>query len=96
MEELSEKQKQLRAEVTWSLVEKFNEEMVAKGVTLGELVTIVSFLVVMNADDVFKQNKKDVTYFIEKVHESMLDLNSSHFDTLKSFSHEKDNSVAEP
>lgn len=91
MGELSEKQKQLREEVTWSLVEKFSDEMIAQGVTLAELMRIVTFMVVMNADNVFNQNEKDVSVFIEKVHKSMLELCRFRFDSLKSKSHEKNN-----
>lgn len=95
MEELSEKTKLIREQDTWSLVEKFNEEMVAKRVTLAELKKIVTFMVVMNADNVFNQNEKDVSDFIEKVHESMLELSRFHFDYLKSSSHEKNNTSIE-
>ena len=95
MEELSEKAKELRSQVTWSLVEKFTEEMISKGVNLAELKKIVSFLVVMNADNVLKRDEKDILNFIENVHKSMLDLCRLHFDTLKFFSHEKDNTCIE-
>lgn len=95
MEELSEKAKELRSQVTWSLVEKFTKEMIAKGVTLAELKKIVSFLVVMNADNVLKRDEKDILNFIENVHKSMLDLCHLHFDTLKFFSHEKNNTCIE-
>lgn len=44
MEELSEKAKELRSQVTWSLVEKFTEEMISKGVTLAELKEDCIFL----------------------------------------------------
>lgn len=95
MEELSEKAKELRNQVTWSLIEKFTEEMITKGVTLAELKKIVSFLVVMNADNVLKRDEKDILNFIENVHKDMLDLCRLHFDTLKSLSHEKNNTGIE-
>ena len=95
MEELSEKAKELRSQVTWSLVEKFTEEMISKGVTLAELKKIVSFLVVMNADNALKRDEKDILNFIENVHKSMLDLCRLRFDTLKFLSHEKNNTGVE-
>ena len=95
MEELSEKKKQLRDQVTWSLVEKFTEEMISKGVNLAELKKIVTFLVVMNSVNVLDKNEKDVLEYIDKVHKSMLDLYHMHFVDLKSFNHEKDNTSVE-
>ena len=91
MEELSEKQKQLRSKVTWSLVEKFTEEMIAKGVNLGELKQIVTFLVVMNSVNTLKGDDKKVLSYIEKVYNSMLELHHLHFYIQKPFSHEKNN-----
>lgn len=95
MEELNEKQKQIRDQVTWSLVEKFTEEMISKGVTLAELKKIVTFLIVMNSCNVLDENDKDVLEYIEKVHQSMLDLHHFHFVDSKSFSHEKNNTSVE-
>lgn len=95
MEELIEKSKQSRTEVTWSLVWKFTEEMISKRVTLGELKQIVSFLVVMNADTVLQRDEKNMKKYIEKVHKSMLDLCRLHFDTLKLYSHEENNTCIE-
>ena len=95
MEELSEKQKQLRSEVTWELVEKFTEEMIAKGVDLGELKQIVTFLVVMNSVNTLKGDDKKVLSYIEKVYNSMLDLHHLYFYIQKPFSHEKNNTGIE-
>lgn len=97
MKELTEKQKQklMRDSVTWTLVEKFTEEMISKGVNLGELKKIVTFLVVMNSVNVLDDNEKDVLEYIDNVHKGMLDLHHLHFVDLKSFNHEKDNTSVE-
>lgn len=95
MEELTGKQRVMRSEVIWSLIQKFTEEMISKRVTLGELKQIVSFLVVMNADTVLQRDEKNMKKYIEKVHESMLDLCRLHFDTLKLYSHEENNTGIE-
>lgn len=96
MEELNEKQKQIRDQVTWTLIEKFSDEMVSKGVSLYELMRIATFLVVMNADNVFTEDKgKKVLEYIEKVHKSMLELYRLRYVDLKSFSHGKNNTSVE-
>ena len=96
MEDLTEKQNLIREQVTWSLVEKFSEEMIAKGVNLAELINIVTFLVVMNADNVFKKDKgEEVLDYIEKVHNSMLKLHRMRYIEFNFISHEKNNTGVE-
>lgn len=98
MVKLTEKQKQklIRESVTWTLIEKFSDEMVSKGVSLYELMRIVTFLVVMNADNVFKKDKgKEVLEYIEKVHKSMLDLHRLRYIEFNFISHEKNNTGVE-
>ena len=47
MEEKSKKTILLREQVIWSLIEKFSEEMISKGVNLEELKNVASFLEVL-------------------------------------------------
>ena len=96
MEELSEKAKELRSQVIWSLIEKFSEEMISKGVNLAELKKIVTVLVLMNADNALEgDNEKKVLTYIENVHQSMLDLYEIRYKGLKFLKHEKANSCIE-
>lgn len=92
MEDKSKKTILLREKVLWSLVEKFSEEMISKGVNLAELKQIATFLVVMNADNALEGDKeKKVLAYIEKVHQSMLDLYDIRYKGLKFLRHEKAN-----
>lgn len=96
MEEKSKKTILKREKVIWSLVDKFTEEMISKGVNLAELKQIATVLVLMNADYALEgDNEKKVLAYIEMVHQSMLDLYDLRYKGLKFLRHEKANTGVE-